>query len=115
MEVKIIPISGCVQVILAVFTLGIAPLAKWLGERNWPKFVDEQGLVTRGENRIPWNEFTKVTKVVTRIGNTSGTTEHYELRHPKGKVIVAEYRLVNGNQIMNYIWQRLPEQAKKAQ
>lgn len=115
MEVKIIPISGCVQVVLAVFTLGVAPLAKWIVERNWPRMVDEQGLVTRGGKRIAWNEFSKVTKVITRIGNTSATTEHYELRHLKGKVIVTAYRLENGGQVLDYIWQWLPEEAKRVQ
>ncbi len=111
MEVKKIPLSGCLQVFLAVFTLGVAPLLISMGERNWPKLVDDQGLVTRGGKRIAWNEFTRVTKVVTRIGAGGGTTEHYELRSKQGKVIVPTYRLQDGAQVVDYIVNRLPESA----
>ncbi len=86
----------------------------WLNERNWPKSVDEQGLLTRGGAHIAWSEFTSATRVITTIGNTGTKTEHFELRHPKGKVIVAAYRLVDGSQVLDYIWQRLPEAAKRA-
>ncbi len=113
MDVKIVPTSGCLQVFLGIMTLGIAPLMGWLNERGWPKSVNEQGLTTRGGTQIAWNEFTKVTRVITRIGNTGSTTEHFELSSPKGRVVVAPYRLVDGEKIINYIWQRLPEQAKK--
>lgn len=113
MEVKIVPVSGCLKVFLGVMTLGVAPLMTWINERNWPGLVDEQGLVTRGGTRIAWNEFTRVTKVFTKVGSTR--TEHLELSFPKGRVVVAAYRLVNGEQVLSYIWQRLPERAKQAQ
>lgn len=113
MEVKIIPVSGCLKVFLGVVTLGVAPLMGWLTERKWPKSVDEQGLVTRGGTRVAWNEFTKVTKVITKVGG--GQTEHYEMAYPQGKVVVAAYRLVDGQQILNYILQRLPASAKQVQ
>ena len=115
MDVKIVPLSGCMQVFLGVMTLGIAPLMGWINERNWPKQVDEQGLVTRGGKRIAWNEFTRITKVITNIGRTGGQTTHYELRYAGGKVVVAAYRLVDGDQVLDYVWQRLPEAAKQAQ
>jgi hypothetical protein len=113
MEVKIKPIPGCAQVFLGLVTLGVAPLMAWLNERNWPRSVDEQGLVTRAGTSIAWNDFTKVTRVITTIGRTGTKTEHYELKHPKGKVILAAYRLVDGDQVFDYAWQHLPEQAKK--
>jgi hypothetical protein len=115
MDVRIKPLSGCMQIFLGVMTLGVAPLMTWLNERNWPKSLDEQGLVTRGGFQINWNEFTKITKVITNIGRTGAKTEHYELRHPKGKVIVAVYRLENGSQVFDYIWGHLPEQTKVLQ
>jgi hypothetical protein len=100
-------------VFLGAMTLGVAPVMAWIHERNWPSLVDEQGLVTRGGTRIAWNEFTRVTKIFTKVGSTR--TEHFELASPKGKVVVAAYRLVNGEHILNYIWQRLPERAKQVQ
>lgn len=115
MEVKTIPVPGCLQIFLGVFTLGVAPLAGWLSERKWPKSVDEEGLVTRGGTRIAWNDFTKITRVITRIARTSNTTEHYELRSPKGKVLVVLFRLENGTQVFDYIWRHLPEQIKQPQ
>ena len=115
MEIKIKPLSGCVQILLGILTLGMAPLMAWLNERHWPKLADEQGRVTRGGTRIAWNEFTKITKVITNINRGAATTEHYELRYAKGKVVVAVYRLENGPQVFEYIWQHLPEQAKEPQ
>jgi hypothetical protein len=114
MDVRIIPLNGCMQVFLGVFTLGVAPLAIWISERSWPKSVDEQGLTTRGGKQIAWNEFTKVTRVLTRVTRgSSSTVEHFELRSSKGKVVVAAYRLVDGEQVLDYIWRHLPEQAKQ--
>ena len=115
MDVKIIPVSGCIQIFLGVFTLGVAPLAGWLSQRTWPQSVDEQGLTTRGGTRIAWDEFTNVTKVITRIGRTSTKTEHYELSGSKGKVVVAPYRLESGAQVFDYIWRRLPQGVKEPQ
>ena len=112
MDVEIIPIAGCVRVFLALVTLGVAPLMGWLNERQWPKSVDEQGLVTRGGTQIAWDEFTKITRVITNIGGTGAKTEHFELRSPKGRVVVAPYRLQGGDQVFDYIWQRLPAQAR---
>ena len=115
MDVKILPVSGCVNIFLGVATFGVAPLAAWLNERKWPQSVDEQGLTTRGGTKITWDEFTNIKKVITRIGNTSNTTEHYELSGSKGKVVVAPYRLENGAQVFDYIWRRLPEGIKEPQ
>lgn len=113
MEIKIKSVPGCMNILLAVLTLGVYPLAAWLTARNWPKSVDEQGLVTRGGNKIPWNGFTKVSRVITKVAGTGPGMEHFELTHAKGRVVVAPYRLENGKQAFDYIWQRLPEQAKK--
>lgn len=111
MEVKIIPISGCAQIFLGVVTLGMAPLIGWLNERSWPKEVDEKGLVTRGGTRIDWKEFTKATKVITNIGRTGAKTEHYELLSSKGRVVVAAYRLVSGNDVLEFVLRHLPASA----
>jgi hypothetical protein len=113
MEIKIKPLGGCVSIILAILTLGIAPLAIWISERGWPKLVDEQGLVTRGGKRIAWAEFTRASRVLTQVTRgSSSTVEYYELFSPRGKVVVVAYRLENGQQVFDYIWQHLPEQAK---
>jgi hypothetical protein len=111
MKVEIKPLSGCMKITLGVLTLGVFPLFYWLNLRNWPKLVDEQGLVTRKGTRIEWSQFTKFKKVITYM--RGGQIEHFELSSPKGKIVVAPYRLVNGDQVLDYIWQRLPEQAKQ--
>ena len=114
MDVRIIPLNGCMQVILGVFTLGVAPLAIWISERSWPKSVDEQGLTTRGGKQIAWSEFTKVTRILTQVTRGSSTpVERFELKSRKGKVIVVVYRLVDGEKVLDYIWRHLPEQAKQ--
>ena len=115
MEVRIIPLSGCMQILLGVFTLGVAPLMKWQNERRWPKSLSEAGLVTRGGTQIGWSEVIRITRVITNIGRTGARTEHYELTSPKGKVVVAPYRLVDGSGVFDYIWQRLPESVKTSQ
>ncbi len=113
MEVRIRPLSGCLRVFLGVMTLGVAPLLARLNERHWPQSIDEQGLLTRGGTRISWNEFTKITKVITTI-NGGGKTEHFELKYPKGKVVVAPYRLEDGQRVLDYIVRHLPEQTIQA-
>jgi hypothetical protein len=110
MEVRIIPLGGCLNVFLGVVTLGVAPLSKVIVERSWPKTLDEQGVVTRGGKRIAWNEFTKVVKVITHMRTI--TTERYELRSPKGKVTIVPYRLVDGQAVWQYAQKHLPDAAK---
>ncbi len=114
MDVKIKAVPGCMQFFLAVVTLGIYPLMAWLNLRNWPKSLDDQGLVTRAGTRIAWSAFTKITKVITDIQRGAAKTEHFELTYPKGKVIVAPYRLEDGGQVFDYVWQRLPAQARQS-
>ncbi len=112
MEVKIKPLSGCLRVFLAVVSLGVAPLAEWSVQRSWPKLVDEQGVVNRAGRRIAWNEFTAARRVITRVNGSSSGVEHFEFSYPKGKLIVAAYRLEDGDRILDTIWQHLPESAK---
>lgn len=109
MDVRIIPLNGCLWVALAVLTLGVAPLAIWLAERSWPRRLDEAGLETRGGRRILWSEFTRIRRVITQSSGV--TTEHYELQSKQGKVRVAVYRLVDGPHVLEYILQRLPPAA----
>jgi hypothetical protein len=112
MEVKITPVPGCMNIFLTVFTLGVYPLLGWLNQRNWPKSMDDQGLVTRGGSRIAWEKFTKVTRVVTKVARTGPGTEHFELQYSNGKVVLAPYRLQNGSQVLDFVMRHLPEQAK---
>lgn len=113
MDVKVKKISGCVLVFLACATLGVSAIAQWILQRSWPRKVDDEGLETRGGKRIAWNEFTKSVRVFTHVSRTSSAgTVHFELFSPKGRVIVAPYRLEDGDAVLNYIWQRLPETAK---
>ncbi|MBI4762801.1 MAG: hypothetical protein ACOYYF_15390 [Chloroflexota bacterium] len=113
MEVRVLPMSGCMMLFLGVFTLGIAPVAMKLKERNWPQRVDEQGLLTRGGKAIAWNEFTGIEKVITRLQG-GVTTERYDLHSPKGTVSIVVHRLVDGNKVLQYVWERLPEHVKTA-
>jgi hypothetical protein len=111
MEVKIIPLNGCMNVLLAVLTLGVFPLGYYIQTRSWPKWVDEQGLVTRGGKRIAWNEFTKMTRVLTRVTRgSSSTVERFDLFSSKGKVSIVVYRLVDGQAVFDFITQHLPPQ-----
>jgi hypothetical protein len=97
-------------VVLGVFTLGVAPLAIKMKERSWPRLVDEQGLVTRSGSRIAWEEFTRAVKVVTNVQGT--VTERYDLTSPKGVVSIVPHRLQDGMEVLEYAWERLPEEAK---
>jgi hypothetical protein len=113
MEVKIKPLSGCMVITLGFLTLGLFPLFNWINTRSWPKRVDDQGLVTRNGTRIAWDQFTRFRKVITYMRGAQ--VEYYELKYPKGKVVVVAYRLEKGDQVLDYIWQYLPEQAKQQQ
>ncbi len=108
MEVKIFKLSGCLTFVLGVFTLGIAPLAIWSQQRQWPAYLDENGLTTRSGKRIAWDEFTRAVRVVTRVAS-GVTVERYELHSPQGKVLVPTERLVNGQDVVQYILAHLPE------
>lgn len=109
MQVKVIPMSGCMMFFLGVLTLGIAPLAIKLKERSWPKEVDEEGLVTRAGVRIPWGEFTQATRVISNVRGT--VTERYDLVWPGGKVSIVPSRLEESSKVLQYIWDRLPDRA----
>ena len=113
MEVKVNPMPGCLMLILGIFTLGIAPIAIKLKERGWPKSLDEHGLITRAGKRIEWSEFTKFEKVITNVQGT--ITERYDIHSSKGTVAVVVYRLQEGQQVLEYIWQHLPETIKAEQ
>ncbi len=113
MEVKVIPMPGCLMLVLGIFTLGIAPILIKLKERSWPKLLDEKGLVTRGGKRIEWIEFTKFERVITRVQGT--TTERFDLLSPQGTVSVVVYRLQEGAQVLEYISQHLPDYARGVQ
>lgn len=113
MDVEIKPLSGCMVVTLGILTLGLFPVFNWFNTRSWPKLLDEQGLVTRKGTRIPWDQVTKFRKVVTSM--RGATTEHYEMFSPQGKVVVVDYRLVNGGEVLDYIWEHISEEAKQQQ
>ncbi len=108
MEVKIRPLYGCLLLFLGGMTLGFAPLMWRLDVRHWPRSLDKPGLLTHGGTRIPWSEFTKITHVITTI-NSGIQAEHFELKYPKGKVVVAPYRLADGQRVLEYVAQHLPE------
>ena len=110
MDIKIVPLSRGLMVVLGVCTLGIAPLAIRMKEKHWPKSVDESGLITRGGKRYAWGDFTKVLKVITNVSGT--VTERYDLRASSGTVGIFPGRIQNAQQVMDYIWRRLPEEAK---
>ena len=113
MDVQYYKTSGCFNVILGVLTLGIVPLVIWRQQRQWPARVDENGLTTRGGKRIPWQEFTRVTRQITYLGSgaTATRVERLELSSPQGKVLVPTERLANREQVTTYILRHLPEQA----
>jgi hypothetical protein len=48
-------------------------------------------------------------------GGSSTPVERFELRYSTGKVVVVAYRLVDGEQVLEYIWRCLPEQARQVQ
>ena len=113
MEVRVAKLPGCFMVLLGVLSFGIAPLAIWWQQRNWPARVDETGLTTRAGKFIPWNEFTRVVRVATQLGSgaTATRVERLELHSPYGKVFIPTERLLDSTQVVAYILDYLPEQA----
>jgi uncharacterized protein (UPF0276 family) len=78
--------------------------------------MDDQGLTTLKGARIEWNQFTKIRRVITKMGSSSNTVaEHYELASTKGKVIVDMYHLMDSEKVIDYIWQHLTEPVKQIQ
>lgn len=84
----------------------------WLLQRKSPKSVNEQGLVTRDGTHIAWDEFTKIIVVMTKNKLSGETYMHHELISRKGKITVEKDTMVNGQQIVDYIFKHLPKQAE---
>jgi hypothetical protein len=108
MGVRVLPLSGCMNVMLGVCTLGIAPLAQYLTERSWPKTLGE-GLVARGGTRIAWDDVTRITHVTTNVNGAQA--ERYELRTMWGKVNIVVPRLERGREVLAYVLDHVPEGA----
>jgi hypothetical protein len=113
MEVKLRPaLPGCLGIPLGIMTLGIVPLMIANNDRNlFPASVDDQAVVTRAGKRILWTEFTKVRKVVIKNGMSRYTLE-YHFDSPKGRVAFHMRRIENIEQVLAFVWTRIPAQMR---
>ncbi len=109
MEVRAMKLGGCLMVILGVFTLGVAPLGIWWSMRRWPAWVDNQGVRLKSGVTIGWPQITRVVKVVSDVNGT--ITTRYDLQSALGVVRVVPDRLENGEQVLEFILQRVPPNA----
>jgi hypothetical protein len=115
MEVKLRrALPGCLGIPLSIMTLGIFPLMLRNIERNYfPATVDDEGVVTRGGKRILWSEFTKVRKVMVKNGMSQYLLE-YHFDSPKGRVAFHLGRIENIEQVLQFVWIRIPIQMRPA-
>ncbi len=111
MNVQIKGSTTYLMVFLGVLTLGVGPLFVWLQQRNWPRRMDESGITTRSGKQIPWGAFTRMTYSRTRMA-AGYEVERYDLYGPRIHVTVPTERLVDGQQVVAYLMNHLPEQVK---
>jgi hypothetical protein len=113
-EVQLRPgAPGCLRYPVSVLTLGLYPLMARLAERKFIRRMDEQGVETRGGQRIAWNEFTRIRRVRSGYGTpgsrpTATWSDEFILGSPRGKVSLPTWRTVNAKEAVDYALARLP-------
>lgn len=101
------PMHGCLIALISVWTLGLYPLLRRMGERHFVRRMDDTGVVTRGGRQIRWEDLTSVRHAVTQVKGFK-TSEEYLLEAPKGKASLPVWRTANPGELRDYMLKRLP-------
>ena len=104
------PMGGCMMVFIAVATFGVYPLLRRLIERRFVRTMDDEGFVTRGGQRVPWSEITRITHV-SREMDGRVMSDEYDVRSPQGRTCLPMSRTSNVREVLDYFIQRVPQEA----
>jgi hypothetical protein len=110
-EVQLRPgVPGCVSIPLGCLTLGLMPFLVRRGEGHFVRRMDDAGIETRSGKRFAWSEFTRIRRVTTKMGSSSGGTmsDEYQMYASRGLVSLPLWRTVNAQECLDYALARLP-------
>jgi hypothetical protein len=112
MVVRIHPLSGCLLLVLGLFTLGVAPLAIWLVRRRWPAGLDERGIDLANGARVQWSDVRGVKRVHVLLEGRE-VAQRFDLdTATAGRVSFVMGQIGNSDEVMDYVFAHLPERAR---
>jgi len=108
MPILYVKMHGCLVLMLAVCTLGVANLVIWLSRRKWPVYADNAGVVLGNGTHIPWSSTRKVTHVTTKIAG-GAHVHRFSVDYEGGRWELPYERLVEPEKVLNFILARVPQ------
>lgn len=107
MEVRLNAFYKFVMWLVGICTLGIGALIMWVMLRRWPKYIDNEGVTLRNGRRFLWSEVddTKWVTLANYRGNRIGG--RLDLVCGTCRIPIVPQSLVNGEQVIDYIGERL--------
>jgi hypothetical protein len=104
------PMGGCMMVFIAVATVGVYPLLRWLIERRYIHRMDDEGFVTRAGTRVRWGEITHI-RHISREMDGRIMSDEYDVRSARGRSCLPLSRTGNVREVLDYFIQRVPQEA----
>jgi hypothetical protein len=95
---------------LGCLTLGLVPLLTRQAEGHFIRRMDEAGVETRNGKRYAWSDFSRIERVMSRMGSSSSgsLSNEYLIYAPGGRVSLPLWRTVNVQEASEYLLSHLP-------
>jgi hypothetical protein len=107
--------AGCTDTLVAVITLGLYPLYFYFYKQKMPRRLTREGMILRNGKQIPWGQFTRVKRTDIFYGPREVFTgSRYQLWHSRGKVQFGTPMLANADDVVAFMAQHLPPEARGA-
>jgi hypothetical protein len=115
MDVQLTPRPfGCLIIFLGLISFWIIPLIIRRQEAAYAKHLDDEGIATLGGKRIFWSDLKQVQYKRYKMGATGGIIEAYSFTTSKGRVGFLSNRIKNFDEVMRYVWSKVPQLKKTA-
>ena len=105
------PFGGFI-VLLGLVSFWIIPLVIRSQEATYAKRLDDEGITTLGGKRIPWSDVKQVKHTRYKMGATGGIIEAYSFITSKGRIGFLSNRIKNFDEVMGYVWSKVPQLEK---
>jgi hypothetical protein len=113
MDVQLTPRPfGCLIIFLGLTSFWIIPLVIRKQEAAYAKRLDDEGIITKGGKRISWSDLKQVKHTRYKMGATGGIIEAYRFTSSKGPVGFLSNRIKNFDDVMRYVWSKVPQLEK---
>jgi hypothetical protein len=110
MDVQLTPRPfGCLIIFLGLISFWIIPLIIRSQEAAYAKRLDDEGITTKGGKRISWSDLKQAKHTRYKMGATGGIIEAYSFTTTKGRVSFLSNRIKNFDEVMHYIWSKVPQ------